>query len=821
LTVADVFVAAFGIGTQLLRQLLPLVTQLVSAALIVSAIQQDTVVSVSHDWLTKPISRLDVVLAKAAFIALTVLVPIALTRAAVYAAQGYSADEAFLTALALDPIWFLLALPLVIAVAVVTPTLLQAIAGLVGLFVLIFLVPTFLTWLGVPMIDESIAVAGLMWIVLLPITVGVLGMLAAIIWLGYGRRRTRAARATLAIVPVALLVAAMLIGWPQMFAVQKALASRPAPGDPLEIALTPGCLPAESVDGLLAAGPMSASQARFVGAGVWSNDELERMQRAGPHAIAFAAAIAPRNLEEGWRLQIAHVDARYVDAHGNTLERALGATYRPSDLMTLDGGLASAHFWSLPGAAVERLQNEPTAKLELDYALSLLEPSVVELAADGKRRHVPALGYCAATRDRASGTIEVDCFKRGAQPALMKADIPGAPLRTAEWPYPDYTPAFLGNPLMGRRYTLTLQVPAGVDPAEIQLTAYQARSHFDRRVEATPGVLGGSAEACPVPKSVPVRDPIERSVWRDTSPHTTLFVNVADGVRLEVLDWGGSGRPLVLLHGLGASAHSFDDFAPKLASRYHVYGITRRGVGASTRAETGYDVSTLAQDVVRVLDALELDRSVVVAGHSIAGIELDELGAKHSDRIAGLVYLDAAADRTLKPSAEFKALMRARPDPPPPEPADLASYQAILAYTRRLGGVGLPQGEILATFALTPSGSVGGRTFDPRILDAIEDGAPKPDYAAFTVPALAINAIPRGPEDLMKPWYDKADPAVARSVQREYEFTVAARAAMKRSFLQGVARSRAVDLLGAKHFVFVSNEAEVLAEIDAFVAQLP
>jgi hypothetical protein len=44
---------------------------------------------------------------------------------------------------------------------------------------------------------------------------------------------------------------------------------------------------------------------------------------------------------------------------------------------------------------------------------------------------------------------------------------------------------------------------------------------------------------------------------------------------------------------------------------------------------------------------------------------------------------------------------------------------------------------------------------------------------------------------------------------------------MTRSFLQGVARARAVDLLGAKHFVFGSNEAEVLAEIDAFVAQLP
>ena len=59
-----------------------------------------------------------------------------------------------------------------------------------------------------------------------------------------------------------------------------------------------------------------------------------------------------------------------------------------------------------------------------------------------------------------------------------------------------------------------------------------------------------------------------------------------------------------------------------------------------------------------------------------------------------------------------------------------------------------------------------------------------------------------------------------KHLRRFYEVTVAIREAQKRDFLDGVARSRAVDLLGAKHFVFGSNEAEVLAEIDAFVAGL-
>ena len=72
--------------------------------------------------------------------------------------------------------------------------------------------------------------------------------------------------------------------------------------------------------------------------------------------------------------------------------------------------------------------------------------------------------------------------------------------------------------------------------------------------------------------------------YQDPSPHTVQFVAVAQNVRLEVLDWGGIGRPVVLLAGGGNTAHIFDEFATKLTASYHVYGITRRGFGASDQA---------------------------------------------------------------------------------------------------------------------------------------------------------------------------------------------------------------------------------------------
>lgn len=78
----------------------------------------------------------------------------------------------------------------------------------------------------------------------------------------------------------------------------------------------------------------------------------------------------------------------------------------------------------------------------------------------------------------------------------------------------------------------------------------------------------------------------------DPSKHRALFVTVDEGVQLEVLDWGGSGRPLVLLAGLGYTAHVFDGFAEKLTDSYHVYGITRRGLRGLQSASVGIQRGT-------------------------------------------------------------------------------------------------------------------------------------------------------------------------------------------------------------------------------------
>jgi pimeloyl-ACP methyl ester carboxylesterase len=133
--------------------------------------------------------------------------------------------------------------------------------------------------------------------------------------------------------------------------------------------------------------------------------------------------------------------------------------------------------------------------------------------------------------------------------------------------------------------------------------------------------------------------------FRDSSPHRTQLVSVGPDVQLEVLDWGGTGRAVVFLAGY-LTAHVYDEIAPKLTDIAHVYGITRRGLGHSSKPPSGYTATESAQDVLRVLDALRLEKPVL-AGHSFGGQDLHVVGATYPDRTGGLVYLASAEDTSL------------------------------------------------------------------------------------------------------------------------------------------------------------------------------
>jgi pimeloyl-ACP methyl ester carboxylesterase len=158
-------------------------------------------------------------------------------------------------------------------------------------------------------------------------------------------------------------------------------------------------------------------------------------------------------------------------------------------------------------------------------------------------------------------------------------------------------------------------------------------------------LIGATLLAAAVVASLEASQPAQP--WRDPSPHQVRWVTVDSSVRVEVLDWGGSGPPVVL-RGCYLSAHVYDEFAPKLTSQFRVYGITRRGIGASDRPATGYAVQRSADDLREVLDALGLQKSLVL-GTSCAGQVQTVFASQHPDRLFGLIYLDGASDPTRRP----------------------------------------------------------------------------------------------------------------------------------------------------------------------------
>ncbi len=311
----------------------------------------------------------------------------------------------------------------------------------------------------------------------------------------------------------------------------------------------------------------------------------------------------------------------------------------------------------------------------------------------------------------------------------------------------------------------------------------------------------------------------EPAAWTDPSPHRVQFATVDQDVRLEVLDWGGSGRPLVFLPGLGNTAHVFDDFAPKFTAGYHVYGITRRGFGASSAPAAGYGADRLGDDVLAVLDSLELDRPVL-AGHSLGGEELSSIGSRHPERVAALIYLDAgysyAFDNGKGMTVEAQQEMAKHPPPAGPvrNAADRATFGAFQAWSQRTTGIAIPEAETREVYKPGDDGGVGFPRSPMHVSPAIMAGFKK--YTDIRAPVLAIYAIPKA----QAPWLKDADPKVRSAYQAFMDQVDALTEKQVKEFENGVPGAKVVRLPNANHYVFLSNEADVLREMNTFLASL-
>jgi len=302
--------------------------------------------------------------------------------------------------------------------------------------------------------------------------------------------------------------------------------------------------------------------------------------------------------------------------------------------------------------------------------------------------------------------------------------------------------------------------------------------------------------------------------WRDPSSHAVRFVTVEKGVRLEALDWGGSGKAVVLLAGGGNTAHVFDEFAPKLASDHHVYGITRRGFGASGFSTSDNPLDRLRDDVLAVIGALKLKRPVLV-GHSIAGAELSAVATSHPDRIAGLVYLDAAYPYAFESAngPSMKEFQISGPRAPRPADADLASFGSLQKWDAEVYGSRRPESELRQTWDSDSSGRPRKERDFPGAQSFMAIMTSTNRFTRIPVPVLAIFASPHIPEN----WIARStNPAVREAGGAYYTAINASTERQARALEAGVPTARVVRLTGAHH-IFLSNESDTLRELRAFL----
>lgn len=308
----------------------------------------------------------------------------------------------------------------------------------------------------------------------------------------------------------------------------------------------------------------------------------------------------------------------------------------------------------------------------------------------------------------------------------------------------------------------------------------------------------------------------------DKSPHKSDFVQV-NGIRLHYLDWGGEGDVILFLAGMGCNAHIFDHLAPRFIDKFHVIALTRRGHGESDHPETGYDVDTLTEDIRQFMDALGIEK-VILAGHSMANVELSHFSALYPERVLQLIFLDAAYDRS---SASYKNMVENSPfrriqfpgldlDYYSPEEYFAAMKRAYPSFT--LIWTEAMQEQSLHEITMAPDGKIIDRMSD-AISKAIMDTLTSYvlEDSKIKVPTLSFFALSKGINTISDEWMtDEQKDEILHHVETRENFWT--RESIEQ-FQRNVPHARIIEIPQGHHYCFIEQEELVYEEMRKFLSE--
>lgn len=254
----------------------------------------------------------------------------------------------------------------------------------------------------------------------------------------------------------------------------------------------------------------------------------------------------------------------------------------------------------------------------------------------------------------------------------------------------------------------------------------------------------------------------------------------------------GSGKPVVLIHGWPLSGASWEkQTAALLAAGHRVITYDRRGFGKSSQPSTGYEYDTLAADLSKLLNALDL-RDVTLVGFSMGGGEVARyLGTYGAERVARAAFVSAVPPFLLK-------------TPDNPHGVEQGVFDGIQK------GLLADRPGFLAQFL--------GNFFNVDVLGGklISDEAVKNSWT------IAVGASPKGTHDCVRAWYtdfrkDLAKievPTLVIHGEQDRIVPIAISGALTQAAIRG---SKYVTVKDAPHGLLWTHAEQVNAELLAFL----
>ncbi len=111
-----------------------------------------------------------------------------------------------------------------------------------------------------------------------------------------------------------------------------------------------------------------------------------------------------------------------------------------------------------------------------------------------------------------------------------------------------------------------------------------------------------------------------------------------NGLRLSYIDFEGSGKPILALHGHYSNGRTFSGLADALRGKWHVIALDQRGHGWSDKPDD-YSREAYVSDIEAVMEKLGIAPGVVL-GHSLGGLNAYQLAAHRPDLVGALVVED-------------------------------------------------------------------------------------------------------------------------------------------------------------------------------------